>query len=348
MAWLLGDGFDFYNGVADMTVPGTIWANTSVAATLAGPTRFGVGLSEQFSLNVHLDSISFANSTTVYLNFAHICNAVQSAGNTLGMGFVLYDATTEQIRLGLLQDGSYALMSSVGTVIVAGTRSPANSFIQNVWNHVQAKIVIDPSAGSFELRLNGSATPIVLATGLNTRVSSNSFCNRVQLACTSNVVSGNVDDFYIFNDQGAAPNTWQGDVRAVQQMPSSDFSVTWTPNSGSLRFNRVNELREDADTSYVTTATINAVDQYGLTAITPAPLAIIAVQSKMYARMDDAGPHSVKSRLTSVSATADSATLSLSTSYQWVWQMYTTDPNTSAPWSASNLNAVTIGPFDVV
>ncbi len=161
-------------------------------------------------------------------------------------------------------------------------------------------------------------------------------------------MSGNVDDFYMFSDQGAAPTTFQGDVRAVQQMPSSDSSVSWAPNTGALNYNRVNELREDADSSYVLTNTPNNVDQYGIAALSPTPLSIVAVQTKLLARMDDAGPHTVKSRLTSTGTTSDSSDLPLSSTYQWVWQMYAVDPHTSGPWSALNLNAVTIGPFDVL
>jgi len=247
----------------------------------------------------------------------------------------------------MLQDGSIALATGAGTII-AGTRSAANTFIQNQWIHIQAKIVIDGSAGTFDLRINGITTPIVSASGLNTRATANNYCNSLQLHCNSNLAPGNIDDFYIFNDQGAAPNTWQGDVRAVQQMPATDSSVSWTPNSGATRFSRVNELREDGDTSYVSTTGVNNVDQYGVSALAVTPLSIVAVQSKMYVRMDDAGPHTAKSRLTSAGTTSDSANLSLTTNYQWIWQLYATDPHTSAAWSAANLNAVTIGPFDVL
>src|SRR5215831_15630780 len=163
MAWLIGDGFDFYAaGSADITAPGSIWINTSNPANMSTITRFSVGCSFAFSATNHYDSISFANSTTVYVNFAYLCTVAQTAGNTIGTQCILFDGTpsggTAQVRLVMLQDGSIALATGAGTII-AGTRSAANTFIQNQWIHIQAKIVIDGSAGTFDLRINGITTP---------------------------------------------------------------------------------------------------------------------------------------------------------------------------------------------
>jgi hypothetical protein len=196
--------------------------------------------------------------------------------------------------------------------------------------------------------LNGSTSPLVNVGSLNTRNTANSYCNGTQVTCVGSTNPTVLDDYYMFNDQAPAPATFQGDVRAVQQMPNADVSVTWTPNSGAIGYNRVNEAHQDGDTSYVLTNTVNNVDQYAIAALATTPLSIIAVQSKMYARMDDAGPHTVKSRLTSTGTTSDSANMSCASTYKWIQQIYAVDPHTTSPWTAPNLNAVTIGPFDVV
>lgn len=348
MAWLFGDGFDFYNAATDISIAGTVWA--SATATISTTTRFGAGVSFTSSAGTGTaSSITFANSTTTFLNFAFITlGTAFSAGNTIYAFVNLNDAGTKQVALAFFQDGSIGLTNNAGTVIT-GTRTAANTLIVSQWYHIQAKIVIDPTAGTFELRLNGSTTPTITASSLNTRNTANSYCNNVFLSLSVFATGQTlVDDFYVHNDQGAQPNTFQGDVRAVQQMPASDFSKQWTPNSGTTNYSRVNELREDGDTSYVIDATVNDVDQYAIAALATTPLSIVAVQSKMFVRMDDAGPHTVKSRLTSAGTTSDSSNLSLTTSYQWLQQTYVTDPHTSGAWTATNLNAVTIGPFNVL
>jgi hypothetical protein len=39
--------------------------------------------------------------------------------------------------------------------------------------------------------------------------------------------------------------------------------------------------------------------------------------------------------------------VAMTTSYQWSWTNYPTDPHTSAAWTATALSAALIGPFDV-
>jgi hypothetical protein len=346
MAWLIGDGFDFYNAAADEILPGTIWA-----AQNAGPsttTRFGAGLSLSFGGTSSISSIVFGNSTTIWVNFAYeITGGFTASGTTQGFGFQLIDGSSNQLGVFLRNGGDFVVTAgTLGGAVLA--TSPVIYSGTGLWHHLQFKIVINNTTGSVELRVDGNTSNDWTATGLNTRNGTiNSQVNKFAIPSVS-TVSGLMDDFYVFNDQGVAPNTWQGDVRAIQLMPTSDSSVTWTANSGANNFSRVAENRQDGDTSYVSTSVVNNNDKYGTASLSTTPLAIVGVQTKMLARMDDAGPHTVKSRLTSGSTNADSANLTCASNYQWIWQINTIDPNTAAAWTASAVNAATIGPFDVL
>src|SRR5215831_7191196 len=339
MAWLIGDGFDFYNAAADQTLPGSVWASGS-PPTLTAITRFGVGMGTQAVGTSTLTSITFANSTTIYVNYAFISTIAFTSGTTGWMGFTLMDGGTAQVGVFIVSGGTI----KVTTGAVGATQLATSPFtlVANVWNHFQFKIVINNTTGSVECRLNGNTSNDWTATGINTRNgTTNPQVNSFKFDSVG-ATTGVYDDLYIFNDQGAAPNTWQGDVRALQLMPTSDSSITWTPNSGGNNFSRVSELREDGDTSYVSTSTVNNVDQYGTGSLSTTPNSIIAVQTKMFTRMDDVGPHTVKSRLTSSGVTSDSSNLALSSSYQMLQQVYATDPNTSAAWTSTAANAATI------
>jgi hypothetical protein len=347
MAWLIGDGFDFYNVAADMLSPGTVWASGSPPA-LAATTRFGVGQSITITNAAIVTSSAFANSTTIYVNFVlDYTTPITGGGTTQGVGFSLRDGASNQVGVYFRNGGDIVVTNGAigGTVLATSPVLVA----QNVFNHYQCKIVINNTTGSLELRMNGSTTASWNPTGLNTRNgTTNAQCNSIQLNSASGVIGGTFDDFYCFNDQGAAPNTWQGDVRAVQQMPSSDSSVAWTRSTGTTNFATVNELKQNADTNYVSTGVASTVDAYGVPALTTTPGSIIAVQTKMIARMDDTGPHTVKSRLTSSGTNADSANFSLLTNYAWVSQLNLIDPHTSAAWTAAGVAAVTIGPVSVL
>jgi len=354
MAWLIGDSFDFHSSATDLTLPGSVWATP-----LGGPStnsRFGVGLSlagVSMSSSAISKSVFFTNSTTVYVNFASMNSFAPypNPGSTAqGFGVNIYDTNAFQCALVFRQQGDMVLLggrTNVGTVIATSPVIPSLS--TTIWNHFQVKLVISTTVGSIEVRLNGNNTPVFIATGLNTQNGSgNNYCNAIGF---EQIFEGGyqpyVDDLYVFNDQGVAPNTWQGDVRAVQLMPNSDLSVVWSHSTGSTNWQCVDEPIENGDTDYVYTLTANNVDQYGTTSLAVTPTAIVNVVTKALVRMDDAGPHSVRTRLTSNAITSDSALLNLASTYQWLWTNYLPDPSGGAAWTTTRVNAATIGPFCV-
>ena len=347
MAWLFGDSFDFYNAAADMLLPGTPWSATTIGNAVTTTSRFGLGLSTTIANVTNIVSNSFTNSTTIWVNFAFQLNLAMNGTTTQAYGFDLRDGTSIQCGVYVRQDGSIVLTSNgIGGTVLA-TSSVLLPTGVSVWTHLQFKIVINNTTGSIECRLNGKAVDDWNATGLNTR-------NGTVTAQVNNVVfkgaanNASIDDFYVFNDQGVAPNNWQGDVRAVQQMPTSDSSVTWSRSVGTTNFTEVDELRENGDTDYVFTSTAGSADAYGVPGLATAPFFIVAVQTKMIARMDNVGPKTVKSRLNSGGTPVDSANLSLSSSYQWISQVNTVDPHTSAAWTGAAVAGVTIGPVAVL
>jgi len=107
----------------------------------------------------------------------------------------------------------------------------------------------------------------------------------------------------------------------------------------------VDEAQEDATTSYVYDSTVNDVDLYGIASISSTPASIIAVTTRAYMQKSDAGSRTAAVQLKSGSTTVASSTLTLTTSgWQWAWRTDLTDPDTSAAWTASGVNNVTIGP----
>ncbi len=107
----------------------------------------------------------------------------------------------------------------------------------------------------------------------------------------------------------------------------------------------VNEAQQDSATSYVYDSTVNDVDLYGIASISSTPASIIAVTTRAYMQKSDAGSRTAAVQLKSGSTTVASPTLTLTTSgWQWTWRTDLTDPDTSAAWTASGVNNVTIGP----
>jgi hypothetical protein len=354
MAWEIGDSFDFYannDSYIGLLAGGTCWATAAGAGggMNSANTRFGVG--QSFNVPGTGDgaiiSNVFGNDTVIYVNFAYYTGIVLAPGGTIPwFGFNLTDGTSKQV--GIYTRNGYDVVVTTGAfngTVLATWAGPL--WAVNQWNHLQFKITINNTTGRVEGRINGHTTDdFDTGASLNTRNgTTNNYANHLYLYCGTG--SQYIDDFYLFNDQGIQPNTWQGDVRAVQLMPNSDSSVTWTRSTGATNASCVDETMQTVDTDYVSTLTASAVDQYGTGSLATTPNAIVGIVTKAFVRMDDAGPHSVKTRLTSNAVIGDSSTISLSSTYQWLWSNYMVDPSGSAAWTAARANAATIGPFCV-
>jgi hypothetical protein len=508
MAWLGGDGFDLCGNSNDIALNVIDWSSVvNNVLSAAVNTRFGVGncisLASGASL-LSLTSTTFANSTTIYVNFALtlIGDTFSSGGTTVKAGFILKDGANNQVGVWWRNGGDLIVTNGLlGGTILATSSAFLNAGNFTNWHQYQVKVVINNTTGTVEMRMDGAATDTFSSGSIDTRNgSSNNYCNVMNF--NGNTINGGkMDDIFWFNDQGAAPNTWAGDVRCVQLMPNNDSGTQqWTrtggtaltvgdattgsnaamvtgtaysvgltttptqqqvgtlpsvvvnftagftgnakcalytvsgttitlvtngvsnqvtnPATGSNTFTfatppqivrglsyllfvttdasatssgkatgtkytfsmtygsgfpssatitsggtantpsisgaitvanaaAVSELLEDADTSYVATNTASNADLYLCDALSSTPNAVVCVQQKFFYRMDDAGPHTVKQQMKSGATTVNGTTMSCSTSYQMQTDVYATDPNTSAAWTAGAVNALQIGPVDV-
>jgi hypothetical protein len=357
MSWLCGDGFDFYsNGASDWTLTqGGDSAFASIGGGVTATTPYGTGLAFNCAAGGQgWTSATFANSTTLWVNFIiyNAGNAYSTGGTTVFNGFTLRDGSNNQVGVFLRSGGDIIVTNGNGngTILYTSSQIIPNASANGTWHHFQFKIVINNTTGSVECRMDGATSSNFTATGLNTRNgSSNSFVNNGLFGLVPTGAGANMywDDWYMFNDQGAVPNDWQGQVRCYSYYPNGDGTVSWLPNSGVSNYTRVNQVY-DGDATYVSTATVANFDQYALAALPSTPAAIINVQTRVVARMDDAGPHTVNSRIWSGISTADGAGMTLSTSYQQLWKNFLVDPATSSAWAPSTLSTLKVGCVDVV
>jgi hypothetical protein len=289
--------------------------------------------------SANITTAQFANSSTFYVNLAiYSSQAHVNGGTTQVNGFTWRDGTTNiQGGFFLRNGGDFVVTSGniAGTVLAtSGVVAPTAS----TWYHIQVKIVVHNTAGSVELRVNGSGTNDFTATGLNTRNTTANFYANTLNFVSSSTASDMIDDFYVFNDQGIQPNTWQGDVYATKLMPISDVATTWTRNGGTNNCLAVDDPKQDGNTTYVATDGVNNVDTYAISALATTPESIIAVTLRYMTAIDAAGPHIVNASITSGATTAFIPDYSVTGVYTYQQRVFATDPNTSAPWAAEPVN----------
>jgi hypothetical protein len=227
MAWIVGDSFDYYAGVADLAR--SVWdsfTNQGAGVTLSSASRFGVGQAYRMTgggTGVVFTKNMPTNESILFIVTAYYrVNAL--SGTSVETYFQLRDGATAQCTVVMQSNGDIVLKSGVHTGTVLATY--AGAYVQDVWTHFQIRVVISATAGSMTVRKNGQTSDTYAsATNLNTRGgTANNYANVIAIG--EGVGAGTnhrfLDDLLIYSGSGAAPNDWVGDVRAVCLPPQAD------------------------------------------------------------------------------------------------------------------------------
>jgi hypothetical protein len=214
-----------------------------------------------------------------------------------------------------------------GTVL--GTSSSA--IPSSAWQYIEVEFTRNASTGACNVYANG--TQILALTGVNTGAA-----DILVMGFAALNVSDFVDDYYVVS--GA---TKLGEQRVVTIRPDADTAQKdFTADSGTDNYARVNESPVNGDTSYVTANTNDAEDLYTLADLGVTPASITAVQAVVIARKDDAADRGVQTIIHGSTDTGGTV-MGLSTSYAAAVDLYEENPETSAAWTESDVNALEAG-----
>jgi hypothetical protein len=106
----------------------------------------------------------------------------------------------------------------------------------------------------------------------------------------------------------------------------------------------VNETVPDGDTTYVQDGTSGDQDLLNMSSMGTAPAVITGVMSNLYLENPSSGSINFNHVCKSGAAAANASASTIApASYQTMQASYPTDPNTSAAWTAANLDAAQFG-----
>ena len=135
--------------------------------------------------------------------------------------------------------------------------------------------------------------------------------------------------------------TWASSVGVT----TTDNHVTWTliQKATLSNFNFVNEVPPDDDQSYIVDSTVGHIDRYLMTTLSGSGISAVAVNIR--ADKDDVGTRSIRAQIDSGGTIVDNGTdIALTqNTYQTFQNIWETDPNTSAAWTSSGVNAAEFG-----
>lgn len=333
MTVLFCDGFDWYT-TADLLKRYTSVGNATVGATAARAPG-GQGLVATAGGGGIACYKSFgSNYTSGCVGFA-IFSAATLANRML---FQILDSTTEQISV--RTNGSSVLtVTRNGTVLATGSTVLSTS----TWYFIELKFTINASSGVVEVKLNG-ASEIASTSSLNTRNTANTQWNGFQIGSTGNNNWGQLyDDVYVLNTGSSPNNDFLGPVRVVALAPSGNGATTdWTPNGGT-NFGSVSESYEDGDTTFNQSATANQVDTFTMQDLPVSAGSVYAVTHHMVARQDAGAARTIAPVLRPASTDRVGTSVVLSSSYQFLSQVYDTSPETSSAWDVAGVNSLEAG-----
>lgn len=149
---------------------------------------------------------------------------VSGIGNTNGAILALREGGANQLSLTHTVDGRLQVRRGdwQGTVIATGAAA-GRAIAQNIWSYVEWRVTIHPSAGAFEVRVDGEVW--LSATGQNTRATAISLVDSLVLGASYYPGGGgtvvDTDDLYICDTTGSANTDFLGDVRVQTLRPSA-------------------------------------------------------------------------------------------------------------------------------
>ncbi len=323
MAVILHDGFELYNNDATAMLYGR-WSNIFAGYGTTG--RFG-GLSIR-PAGLYKD----VPSQDTYI----VSKAINASG--FAVTFLRFqEGTTVHVDVRFNSSGNLVVTNGSGTVLATSSRV----FSPSVWYHIEAKVKVHSSTGTYEIRIDGVAISDLTGSGANTRNGGTGVITRIDSA----YVGPNfyIDDYLILDTTGALNNDFPGDNKITTIFPVGAGAHTdFAPSTGS-NWQNVDDNPEDADTTYNESNTPGDIDTFNMTNVTDAS-SILGVGHTIMHRKTDAGVRQIAAVLRD-SANADhvGTTITESTSYAGSEEFYEIDPNTSSPWAQSNLNASEFG-----
>lgn len=329
------DGFDHYSAAADFFAKDG-FIQYSLPAVSANPTFVSPG---------RTGDGKYANLSGLVVTFGQrVASAGVGFGTIGGTTWSFVDSIAAQTQV------SVQFNSSNYTIVVKrgdGTQlylSPNNVWGADVWNFIEIWLVVDSSAGSVRVDVNGQT--LVNLTGINTQHSSNAWWD--QLSVPGLPVNLPFDDLYYCDSTSGAGtypcNAPLGDMHVFTKFAVGNSSVQWTPLANA-NWQEVSEVAMDSDTSYNSTTTAGNEDLLNFGALEATISKIIAVQVTGAYRKDDAGSRVIKQALKSGTTEVYGVDFSLPTNQYAYWTdaPWVVDPNTSVSWTLSGVNAVSAG-----
>lgn len=361
MSVLFTDSCDGYSATTDVVAR---WSSGATSGTYARvspePTmgRFGAGALRTTwgTWNGHMvlltKFITITEGAVTHMSMAINMPSTYSADEVL-LGFgntyfdpagtitngSTFDTTDYPTYLNLALSPSGQLKVRLGTTVLA-TSVEALPIGGWMWLEIAIKVDTQANGGKVHIRVDGE--DFLIFNG-NTYASGPKAVGAVSVWSIRGV-NYLIDDVILHNDQGEAPTNFIGDVRIALLMPNADGDASDSTPSSGTRWDAVNELVPDGDSSYVQATTPGATDLYQFENFPVPPESIVAVAVTLAAKATGTTNRQVRVKAKAGGVEADSPSMTITPgTYRDIQFAFAANPATGLPWTAAELDAAQFG-----
>jgi hypothetical protein len=264
-----------------------------------------------------------------------------------GMCFMSDEGVTPHISINLAgNNGTIQVTRGLQNGTVLGSWAwPSPSYSD--WIYLEAKVVLHDSAGSVEVKMNG--TTVINLTGIDTKNGgTKTVFDSVGIGApqTENGVHNLIDDLYICNGAGSVNNDFLGDVAVETRYPNGNGSSSqFVGSDGNSTDNYllVDEANAPNLADYVEATTSGYKDLYAIQDLVRTSGPILGVQVTDHVKNSDSGAVSARTRIKSGATEAAGDTVAMTTTWKTMRDVWELNPDGSVAWNIAAVNALEAG-----
>lgn len=268
----------------------------------------------------------------------------EKASGTLGIGFHFYSVTTNTNQailhfLGPTNANTYNLFlnrsGSLLTLRRGTTVLKSVPISLSIVYHIESKLVIHPTAGSIEVRLNGEVA--LSETDINTATAAISSIGFGKTdSGGANSITMHYSNLYIWDESGGPEDItdWLGPCMVTTSFVDGDLSPQdWEPTSGLSGYNMLNTVPANIDVNAVVSDTVGDTSRFRFDTIKDI-VAPIAIRMGVYAKTSGANPTTISlngSEASPITVNPENKSIILNN-----------NPDNGQPWTLGTANSLNV------
>lgn len=334
MSLILTEGFETYNS-------GTLTSGPTSKWTTASHDEWGAGRTGVAAVRLLSASKRVAPADEHAKFIGGMAHKPGYNEDQQLMGFYSDAGATNHVNM-LRRVGGF-MSIRVGTTIVATTTNPV---IDGNWHYYEMVATLADAGGTINVYMDSNPVPILTFTGDTKNGGTKTVFDTFWFQGPRYQWT---DDIYACNGAGPAPyNDRLGEVRCFPLRPSGNGAINQgvgSDGNSTDNYLLIDENPYQASASdYVQILTDGEMDLYSLADLPVTSGQILSVEVAQIAAKSDAGPKSIRSVVRTGGSNFGGTDSALATNvYNPHRNIWTTNPDTGAPWTIAEINALQAG-----